>query len=97
MSVRTEEIVCRKCDEVFPIREGNCPECGTSVRGRFGAAVVIAVGLFMVLTSLSPFEALYAGVGLVLLVLGGHVVRDRRARIREAQVRRGRRRPSPAR
>lgn len=87
MDGRRDGIVCRGCDTTFPVEEGSCPECGTRVRGRLGPAIAVVAGLVLLYTSVFPLDALSALLGLAMLAVGVHVLRDRRDRIREAEER----------
>lgn len=89
MSEGQREIVCRRCDELFAMESGNCPHCGQSVRSDRGPAIVIALGAVLAIASmLSIGELWFFGlVGVLMIVGGAYVIREKRERIREASER----------
>ena len=88
MSDRPDGIACRRCETVFPVADGSCPECGTPVRGRLGAAVVVVVGLGILSLALSPFDLVLAVSGVVIVAIGVRAHRDRRRRMQSPPGRR---------
>jgi hypothetical protein len=86
MSGNEKRIICRHCRETISVEAGNCPHCGTSIRGNLGPAAGILVGLLLVAAAaLNLSELLVFGlVGLALVAVGGYILYDKRQRINEA-------------
>lgn len=83
MSTSERRIVCRNCGETFDVDEGNCPSCGTGVRGYKGPIAMLGVGLLILLLGVQSGGWMYVIVGIVIAVGGGYLIYDQRQRFRE--------------
>jgi len=85
MSEDPESIVCRRCEEVIPVGVKDCPHCGKRRQGR-GPWIAISIGAILFLPSLLRIGDLwlFAVLGIVLIGIGGFLVRGERERKRQA-------------
>ena len=86
MSGTEDQIKCRRCQETISLDAGNCPHCGTGIRGDIGPMAAVGLGLVLVAAAaLNLSELLVFGlVGVALVAIGGYVLYDKRKRISEA-------------
>lgn len=85
MSSGEQQIVCRRCQETIPADAGNCPHCGASIRGYGGPVAAIIFGLIVGVAGAVGGLWFYAGIGLIVLLVGAYLIYDKRGRIQEAQ------------
>ena len=83
MSTSERQIVCRNCGETFGADGGNCPSCGTGVRGFKGPIAMIGIGLLILLLGVQSGGWIHVIVGIVAAVGGGYLIYDQRQRVRE--------------
>jgi uncharacterized paraquat-inducible protein A len=86
MSGRGERIVCRNCKEKIAVEDENCPHCGTSIRSDTAYIVAIVFGVVLLGAALfDPGNLLaYGAFGLLVAVVAGYVLYEKRQRIRQA-------------
>lgn len=88
MSDDSEEIICRQCNETFPVSEDDCPTCGTSVRDDRKLGAVIAIGFVIAALSVYAGQIALTVIAVLFTVAMGYLLYDKRTRIERARQRR---------
>jgi len=85
MSEGPESIVCRRCEEAIPAGADDCPHCGKSRQGR-APWLAISLGTILFFPSLLRIGDLwlFAVLGILLIGIGGFLIRGERQRKKQA-------------
>lgn len=82
-----KRVICRTCDNEYPLEAENCPNCGTKIRGWKAPTAAVVVGATITIGSLLDIGSLWVFflVGVVLTWAGVQFLRERRNSIVEAE------------
>lgn len=85
MSADGNKIVCRRCNETFPIDSESCPNCGKETRSNTPYIIGAVLGLLLVISAvLSAGELLAYGVlGAIVTASCAYMIYRKRSRIVE--------------
>lgn len=85
MSESGEMMLCRECHERISTEVDNCPHCGRDTLG-WGPYAGLVVGLVIALASTRELGNLwfFGLIGLVIAIVGGWMLWDKRQRISRA-------------
>lgn len=78
-----KQVECRSCGTEYPFEAANCPECGTEIRGWKGPVAALVLGGLIAGFSLFDITTnwLFFLFGVLLVVAGGLLLRERRSAI----------------
>lgn len=88
MSSDSEEIVCRQCNETFPVEQGDCPTCGTDVRNERNLGIVVALGVVVAALAVYAQQWVLTVIAVLFAAAIGYLIYDKRTRIERAKKRR---------
>ena len=84
MSAQGQRIICRNCKETIATDSGNCPHCGTSVRGDLPYLAGVVLGIVILVAGLIGALYTFSVVGVLIALGAGYVLYEKRQRVQRA-------------